>query len=77
MKRYFFHTGYNGFHYRGWQRQSKAVNIQEVIESTLRHILKYDITAVGCGRTDAQVHASQFFFHADIRDEWDMICYSE
>ena len=26
---------------------------------------------MGCGRTDAQVHASQFFFHADIEEVWD------
>src|SRR6185369_12831579 len=26
---------------------------------------------MGCGRTDAQVHASQFFFHTDIKDPWD------
>lgn len=26
---------------------------------------------MGCGRTDSQVHASQFFFHADIDKEWD------
>ncbi len=26
---------------------------------------------MGCGRTDAMVHASQFFFHADIVREWD------
>ncbi len=71
MKRYFFHIGYNGHNYRGWQRQSIAVNIQEVVETTLSQILKTNITAVGCGRTDAQVHASQFFFHADIKEQWD------
>jgi len=26
---------------------------------------------MGCGRTDAQVHASQFFFHTDIQYPWD------
>lgn len=26
---------------------------------------------MGCGRTDAQVHASQFFFHVDIEEAWD------
>ena len=26
---------------------------------------------MGCGRTDAQVHASQFFFHLDVDKEWD------
>ena len=26
---------------------------------------------MGCGRTDAQVHASQFFFHLDVEKQWD------
>ncbi|MFI5159102.1 MAG: tRNA pseudouridine synthase A [Sphingobacteriales bacterium] len=26
---------------------------------------------IGCGRTDAQVHASQFFFHMDVENEWE------
>lgn len=71
--RYFFHIGYNGFNYRGWQRlpQTKGANVQEVIEINLGKILKTDLTIVGCGRTDAQVHASQFFFHVDIDKAWD------
>ena len=32
----------------------------------LSQVLKTPITIVGCGRTDAKVNASQFFFHADI-----------
>ena len=68
--RYFFHIGYNGYNYRGWQRQPNVINIQEVIETTLSQILKTPTTVMGCGRTDAQVHASQFFFHADIKDAW-------
>ncbi len=26
---------------------------------------------MGCGRTDAQVHATQFFFHIEVDKEWD------
>jgi tRNA pseudouridine38-40 synthase len=69
--RYFFHIGYSGTNYRGFQRQSKAQNVQNVIETSLTQILKTPISIVGCGRTDAQVHASQFFFHVDIEQEWD------
>ena len=68
--RYFFHMGYNGANYRGWQRQAKAVNVQEVVETALSQILKTPLAVTGCGRTDAQVHASQFFFHVDIEQEW-------
>lgn len=69
--RYFFHIGYNGFNYQGWQKLPQARSIQFIIETALSQILKTDLTIVGCGRTDAQVHASQFFFHADIENEWD------
>ena len=69
--RYFFHIGFNGFLYRGWQRQPDEQNVQQVFETTLSQIFKEPITVMGCGRTDAQVHASQFFFHADISTRWD------
>jgi tRNA pseudouridine38-40 synthase len=67
--RYFFHTGFHGHLYRGWQRQANAGSVQQVIETTLSNILKEPITAMGCGRTDAQVHASQYFFHIDVKNK--------
>src|SRR6187549_1956414 len=69
--RYFFHIGYNGFQYRGWQRQPNIPNIQEVLENAISKILKVETTIMGCGRTDSQVHASQFFFHLDVMEPWD------
>jgi tRNA pseudouridine38-40 synthase len=69
--RYFFHIGYHGQRYSGWQRHPGVVNVQEVIEACLTQLFKTPIPIFGCGRTDAQVHASQFFFHADIEKEWD------
>ncbi len=69
--RYFFHIAYQGQHYSGWQRQPGVKSVQEVIEQTLAKIFKITIPIYGCGRTDAQVHASQFFFHADISIAFD------
>lgn len=69
--RYFIHIGYNGYNYRGWQRQHKVLSIQEVLETNLSKLLKRKITCIGCGRTDAQVHASQYFFHMDVDEVWD------
>lgn len=68
--RYFFHIGYNGFNYRGWQKMPKINSVQVIIETLLSQVLKTNVSIVGCGRTDAQVHASQFFFHADIETTW-------
>ncbi len=67
--RYFVHCGYNGFNYRGWQRQPKVTTIQEVFEKTFLNVLKTPIFCIGCGRTDAMVHAAQYFFHFDYFEE--------
>ncbi|MFZ4457051.1 MAG: tRNA pseudouridine(38-40) synthase TruA [Bacteroidales bacterium] len=64
--RYFLHIAYDGTNYRGWQRGPNALGVQEVIESALQMQLKEKVPIVGCGRTDAEVHASQFFFHIDL-----------
>lgn len=69
--RYFVHISYNGLQYNGWQKQLNVLNIQGVIENALTQIFKVPVFINGCGRTDAQVHASQFFFHMDIEQEWD------
>jgi tRNA pseudouridine38-40 synthase len=47
------------------------MSVQEVIENSLIKILKYPVIIHGCGRTDSGVHASQFFFHVDIEEDWD------
>jgi tRNA pseudouridine38-40 synthase len=69
--RYFLHIAYHGGQYRGWQKHPDGLNVQEVLEISISKILKTPVTIVGCGRTDAQVHASQFFFHIDIVEKWD------
>lgn len=69
--RYFFHIGYSGFNYQGWQRNPQSKGVQEVIETLLSQVLKSKLTILGCGRTDSKVHAAQFFFHVDIDEKWD------
>ena len=67
--RYFLHIAYNGNNYRGWQKLPGIISVQQVIETTLSQVLKEPVSIIGCGRTDAQVHASQFFFHFDVERE--------
>ncbi|MVN22475.1 tRNA pseudouridine(38-40) synthase TruA [Mucilaginibacter arboris] len=64
--RYFFHIAYLGTNYSGWQKHPNTITVQQVLETKLSQVLKVSIQINGCGRTDAGVHASQFFFHADI-----------
>jgi tRNA pseudouridine38-40 synthase len=68
--RYFIHIAYHGAAYSGWQKHAGVLNVQEVLETALTRLLKASITIIGCGRTDAQVHAGQFFFHVDIETKW-------
>jgi tRNA pseudouridine38-40 synthase len=69
--RYFIHIAYHGTNYGGWQKHPGILNVQGVFEKSLGRLLKAPLAIVGCGRTDAQVHASQFFFHLDVETEWD------
>ncbi len=69
--RYFIELSYNGKNFHGWQRQPNANSIQAVLENALSLLLSNAISGVGCGRTDAGVHASQFFLHFDMDKEID------
>jgi tRNA pseudouridine38-40 synthase len=66
MARYFFEISFLGSAYHGWQIQKNAQSVQSLINDKLSVILRKNIETTGCGRTDTGVHATQFFFHADI-----------
>jgi tRNA pseudouridine38-40 synthase len=63
---YFLHIAYDGSNYRGWQYQPNVISVQQVLEEKLKRIFKRDIVVYGCGRTDAEVHASQYILHIDL-----------
>lgn len=69
--RYFIELSYHGKNYHGWQIQPNEISVQETVENALSLLLNQKIQVVGCGRTDAGVHASQFFLHFDFQDEID------
>ena len=69
--RYFIELSYHGKHYHGWQKQANEISVQETIEKALSILLKEEISVIGCGRTDAGVHARQFFLHFDIEKQLD------
>jgi tRNA pseudouridine38-40 synthase len=67
--RYFIHLGFDGSDYRGWQRQTETQNtVQEVVEQTLSQLFKKQVSAYGCGRTDAGVHASQYIIQINLNE---------
>ena len=64
-KRFFLEFSYAGSAYHGWQRQSNAISVQEVMEEVLNTILKQTTPLTAAGRTDTGVHAKQMFAHFD------------
>lgn len=48
---------YDGTNYHGWQVQSNALTIQEVIEQKIEVMTRQRVHVIASGRTDAGVHA--------------------
>ncbi len=64
--RYFVALSYKGTSFHGWQVQPHKISVQQVLQDAFSTILRTQINIVGCGRTDAGVHASQYYFHFDF-----------
>lgn len=60
---------YDGSAFSGWQRQKTGRSVQEVVEDTLRKMLKVSVRVFGSGRTDAGVHAVGQVAHFDIANQ--------
>lgn len=67
--RYALKLAYKGTRYRGWQSQVNGTTIQEEIEAQFKRIFQMKTNILGCGRTDAEVHARNFVAHFDAGDE--------
>ncbi len=63
--RYFLELAYNGTRYSGYQEQPNELTVQSAIENALQTLLRVPTKIVGCGRTDAGVHALQYYVHFD------------
>lgn len=61
--RYFIELSYDGTAYHGWQMQTGEKSVQEVLQTGLKYKLGLNEKVTGCGRTDAGVHARQFYAH--------------
>ena len=67
--KYLLHLSYKGTAYRGWQRQLDAVSVQQTIEDLIMRVVKEKMFIVGCGRTDAGVHATNYVAHMEVTEE--------
>ena len=63
--RYFLRCSFNGESFHGWQSQHNATSIQATLRDALTVIFREPVEVTGAGRTDAGVHAREFFAHFD------------
>lgn len=66
---------YDGSAYHGWQVQKTEITVAETVEKALTKVCKHPVKVVGCGRTDAGVHAMRYCanFKTDCRIPVDRI----
>ena len=67
--RYFMRLSFNGESFHGWQSQQNAKSIQSTIKDAMIVVLRESVEIVGAGRTDAGVHAREFYAHFDLSRE--------
>lgn len=60
MRQLALRLSYDGSAYHGWQRQKGLPTVQETLEEALTKLCKAETRALGCGRTDAGVHARKY-----------------
>ena len=60
---------YDGSRYHGWQVQKEDVTVAGTLEQALEKVCGHRVRVVGCGRTDAGVHALRYCasFRSDTR----------
>jgi len=60
MKNIALRLMYDGSRYHGWQVQKTEITVAETLEKALTKLCGHTVKAVGCGRTDAGVHAMRY-----------------
>ena len=60
MRNIALRLSYDGTSYHGWQVQKSEVSVAETLETALMKICGHPVKTVGCGRTDAGVHALRY-----------------
>ncbi|MBR0536351.1 MAG: tRNA pseudouridine(38-40) synthase TruA [Clostridia bacterium] len=62
MRNLLFKIAFEGSSFHGWQQQENAVTVQGELKEAFRRLTGEDVNIIGCSRTDAGVHAREYFF---------------
>lgn len=60
IKNIFLDLEFDGTNYSGWQKQNNAISVCDVVTKALDQLICEQIDLIGCGRTDAGVHALNY-----------------
>lgn len=61
MTNILLNISFNGSAFHGWQIQPNAVTVQQTLCDAIEKLTGERLNVVGCGRTDAGVHANSFY----------------
>lgn len=69
MQRYLLKISYDGTSYHGWQVQKNGITVQETLQNAMKQLYGFRPSVTGCSRTDAGVHAKEFYCHFELENE--------
>ncbi len=73
MTRWKLTIEYDGRDFFGWQKQTKDISVQQVIEEAIENFSSEKARLFVAGRTDTGVHARAQIAHFDLQKEYDPI----
>lgn len=62
MRNLLFKASFEGSSFHGWQQQENAVSVQGELKEAFKRLTGEDHNIIGCSRTDAGVHANEYYF---------------
>ncbi len=62
MRNLLFKIAFVGSSFHGWQQQENAITVQGELKKAFKALTGEDVNIIGCSRTDAGVHANEYYF---------------
>ncbi len=69
MQKYLIKISFDGTDYHGWQVQPNGITVQESLQNAMTKLYGYAPDLTGCSRTDAGVHAEEFYCHFSLNND--------